>query len=148
MSPRLRSRLAGAAALAAVVAGTLVVQALEDDGPRATPPPAVTADRVQEQPAADGLPTITPADLPPEGRRTLVLLDDGGPFPYERDGVVFGNREGLLPAQARGCYHEYTVRTPGESDRGARRIVTSCTGPRYWTDDHYESFARITGARL
>ena len=97
---------------------------------------------------SDGLPTVTPAELPVEARRTLTLIDAGGPFPYDRDGVVFGNREGLLPDQPRGCYREYTVRTPGESDRGARRIVTSCRGPRYWSDDHYESFARITGARL
>ncbi len=83
-----------------------------------------------------------------EARRTLSLIDAGGPFPYDRDGVVFGNREGLLPPQQRGCYHEYTVRTPGESDRGARRIITSCVGSRYWTADHYESFSRITKARL
>ena len=95
-----------------------------------------------------GLPTVSAAELPREARTTLGLIADGGPFPYERDGAVFGNREGLLPPEQRGCYREYTVPTPGEDDRGARRIVTSCAGPQYWTADHYESFSRIVGARL
>ena len=40
-----------------------------------------------------------------------------------KDGTVFGNRERLLPLKERGWYREYTVRTPGSRDRGARRIV-------------------------
>ncbi|MEY4863414.1 MAG: hypothetical protein RLZ51_1509, partial [Pseudomonadota bacterium] len=67
---------------------------------------------------------IAVSDLPPEARRTLDLIRGGGPFPYEKDGTVFGNRERLLPRAPRGHYTEYTVRTPGVRHRGARRIVT------------------------
>ena len=90
---------------------------------------------------------IAPAKLPAEARDVLLLIRAGGPFPYERDGVTFGNRERLLPAQRRGYYHEYTVTTPGAKNRGARRII--CGGSRrtpdvcYYTDDHYASFRRI-----
>ena len=93
------------------------------------------------------LPEIGVRDLPHEARAVLKQIRAGGPFAYERDGVVFGNREGLLPRHARGYYHEYTVPTPGARDRGARRIV--CGGPVkspeacYYTGDHYNSFARI-----
>lgn len=83
------------------------------------------------------------ADLPPEARQTLALIRSGGPFPYARDGVVFGNREAQLPKRKRGYYHEYTVRTPGARDRGARRIVAGERGELYYTDDHYRSFKRI-----
>ena len=83
------------------------------------------------------------ADLPPEARHTLALIERGGPFPYERDGIVFGNREGLLPKRARGYYHEYTVKTPGSRDRGARRIVAGGPGEFYYSDDHYRTFRRI-----
>jgi ribonuclease T1 len=84
------------------------------------------------------------ADLTPEARQTLALIRAGGPFPYARDGVVFGNREGQLPKRGRGYYHEYTVGTPGARDRGARRIVAGEGGELYYTDDHYRSFRRIT----
>ncbi len=93
------------------------------------------------------LTTVAVADLPSQGRQTLQLIQDGGPFPYSKDGTVFGNRERLLPARQRGYYLEYTVKTPGSRDRGARRIV--CGGqPRtpdacYYTSDHYASFRRI-----
>jgi ribonuclease T1 len=83
------------------------------------------------------------AQLPPEARETLALIKAGGPFPYQRDGAVFGNREGLLPKRSRGYYREYTVRTPGARDRGARRIVAGRAGEYYYTDDHYRSFRRI-----
>lgn len=86
---------------------------------------------------------IATAALPPEARQTLQLIDQGGPYPYRKDGVVFQNRERRLPQRERGCYREYTVPTPGSKDRGARRIVTSCDGPRYYTADHYRSFKRI-----
>jgi ribonuclease T1 len=95
----------------------------------------------------DALPDIAVDALPREARTVLTQVQSGGPFPYERDGVVFGNRERLLPAHARGYYHEYTVPTPGVKSRGARRIV--CGGPQrspavcYYTADHYQSFARI-----
>lgn len=81
--------------------------------------------------------------LPAEARQTLNLIERGGPYPYRRDGVVFQNREGRLPYRTRGCYHEYTVPTPEARDRGARRIIDSCDGPRYYTADHYGSFQRI-----
>ena len=93
------------------------------------------------------LPEVALADLPREARDTYALIHKGGPFPYERDGVTFGNRARIPPAAPRGHYHEYTVRTPGTKSRGARRIV--CAGPKtapeacYWTADHYTSFSRI-----
>ncbi|MFC4455722.1 ribonuclease domain-containing protein [Deinococcus sonorensis] len=90
-----------------------------------------------------GLPWISRAALPPEGRQTLQRIEAGGPFPYARDGVVFQNREGRLPRQPAGRYHEYTVRTPGSRDRGARRIICAAVPECYYTADHYASFARI-----
>jgi ribonuclease T1 len=86
-------------------------------------------------------------DLPHEAREVLAQIRTDGPFRYERDGVIFGNRERRLPAQSRGYYREYTVPTPGVKERGGRRIV--CGGPRtapnacYYTSDHYETFRRI-----
>ncbi|MFM2274439.1 MAG: hypothetical protein RL211_311 [Pseudomonadota bacterium] len=91
--------------------------------------------------------TVSVTELPQQGSQTYALIRQGGPFPYEKDGVVFGNRERLLPAHQRGYYREYTVKTPGVSHRGARRIV--CGGqPRtpdacYYTADHYASFRKI-----
>ena len=98
--------------------------------------------RVAEQ----GSDEITLAQLPPEGRDTLVLITQGGPFPYAKDGTVFQNREGRLPSQGRGYYREFTVPTPGASNRGARRIVAggNGVGREYWyTADHYRTFKRI-----
>jgi ribonuclease T1 len=86
---------------------------------------------------------ISVDDLPPEGRTTLQLIKDGGPFPYSKDGTVFSNYEGLLPEKPDGYYHEYTVITPGSSDRGARRIVAGEDGEYYYTSDHYRSFKLI-----
>jgi ribonuclease T1 len=83
------------------------------------------------------------SDLPREARETLALIKAGGPFPYAQDGRVFSNRESLLPLQKRGYYREYTVRTPGARDRGARRIVAGSGGDYYYTDDHYRSFQQI-----
>lgn len=87
--------------------------------------------------------TIHVSELPPEARRTLELIRKKGPFPYAKDGAVFGNREGLLPRQKRGYYREYTVKTPGERTRGARRIVGGAGGERWYTADHYASFRLI-----
>ncbi len=95
----------------------------------------------------EALPDIALADLPKEGREVLYQIRNGGPFRYDRDGVVFRNREGLLPAGHKGYYHEYTVSTPGANNRGARRII--CGGPTkspdvcFYTSDHYQSFKRI-----
>jgi ribonuclease T1 len=96
---------------------------------------------------ADALPEIAVAALPSQARELLKVIRSGGPFRFDRDGVMFGNREHILPAQARGYYHEYTVPTPGVATRGARRIV--CGGPPkapaacFYSADHYQSFARI-----
>jgi ribonuclease T1 len=92
---------------------------------------------------ADGPATVQEAQLPKQARETLALIDRGGPFPYAKDGAVFGNFERLLPAHQRGYYHEYTVPTPGSRDRGARRIVTGQGGEIYYTDDHYDSFRAV-----
>jgi ribonuclease T1 len=107
--------------------------------------PAGALARETQQEQAGG--TIAVAQLPPQAVTTLNLIAAGGPYPYEKDGVVFGNRERLLPPHRRGYYHEYTVPTPGARDRGARRIV--CGGPLrrttncFYSDDHYASFNRI-----
>lgn len=91
--------------------------------------------------------SIAANELPKEARQTLANVRSGPPFPYERDGITFGNREGLLPAKPRGYYREYTVKTPGERTRGARRVI--CGGkPKapdacWYTDDHYRSFSKI-----
>ncbi len=91
----------------------------------------------------DGLPVVTRDQLPPQARETLALIEQGGPFPYRQDGSVFQNRERLLPRKPAGYYREYTVRTPGSPDRGARRIVMGDAGEIYYTADHYRSFARV-----
>jgi ribonuclease T1 len=91
--------------------------------------------------------TVALSELPPQGIEIYRLIHQGGPFPYGKDGTVFGNRERLLPAQKRGYYREYTVKTPRSSNRGARRIV--CGGPTtapdtcFYTADHYASFRKI-----
>lgn len=87
-----------------------------------------------------GFDTVTYDELPPEALDTLALIESDGPFPYDRDGVVFENREGILPDQYEGYYHEYTVETPGSDDRGARRIITGEGGEVFYTEDHYDSF--------
>ncbi len=88
------------------------------------------------------------AELPPQAQETHRLIRQGGPFPYEKDGTVFFNRERLLPVKPRGYYREYTVKTPGVRHRGPRRIVCGGQPPSapeacYYTDDHYASFRRI-----
>jgi ribonuclease T1 len=93
------------------------------------------------------LSVIATENLPGEARQTLALIKRGGPFPYAKDGVVFGNYEGVLPKQKRGYYHEFTVKTPGVRNRGARRIIAggepTSSGEYYYTDDHYATFKRI-----
>jgi len=91
---------------------------------------------------------IALTQLPPQGQDMMKLIVAGGPFKYDKDGVVFGNRERILPAKDRGFYREYTVKTPGERTRGARRIVCGGLKPTvpdacYYTDDHYASFRKI-----
>ncbi len=107
--------------------------------------PAVWAKSTVE---SSELATVALGELPKEAQRTHQLIYQGGPFPFEKDGTVFFNRERLLPPSARGFYREYTVPTPGSRDRGARRLV--CGGPVpvrplhcYYTSDHYASFKRV-----
>ncbi len=102
------------------------------------PAPGVTRERVQLS-----LADISTKSLPPEARDTLKLIEKGGPYPYDRDGIVFGNFEKRLPIKERGYYSEFTVKTPGISHRGARRIVAGKSGEKYYSDDHYKSFKRI-----
>jgi ribonuclease T1 len=127
----------GAGALLAALAiglGTILVQARSPAGPESLPGSGVTA--------------VALAALPPQGRDVMAQIREGGPFRYEKDGTVFGNRERLLPSQKRGFYREYTVPTPGLSHRGARRIVCGGQQPRepescFYTEDHYSSFRLI-----
>lgn len=99
----------------------------------------------QVQAAAEqgGLPYIAVAELPAEARDTLRAIKQGGPFAYDRDGVVFKNYERILPKQQRNYYREYTVKTPGLRHRGARRIVCGPPVECYYTADHYKTFKRI-----
>ncbi len=105
-----------------------------------------SSDRASRQ-GGDGLGTVAVGDLPAEARQTLALIREGGPYPYEKDGTVFGNYERKLPRQRRGYYTEYTVRTPQVRSRGARRIIAGGPDGRptefYYTDDHYQTFRRI-----
>ncbi len=87
------------------------------------------------------------SSLPSQAQHTVALVRAGGPFPYARDGIVFRNAEHQLPAQRSGYYHEYTVPTPGEADRGARRIIAGIGGEYYYTADHYASFVRVDVTR-
>jgi ribonuclease T1 len=103
--------------------------------------------QAKASPGTEAQASVTLAELPPQGAQMYSLIHQGGPFKHEKDGVVFGNRERLLPFQKRGFYHEYTVATPQARNRGARRIV--CGGPVkapeicYYTADHYASFRKI-----
>lgn len=105
---------------------------------------------VQSAAGAGEIGIIHYADLPPEARQTLRLIDNGGPYPYKRDGITFGNYEGKLPQRPRGFYREFTVPTPTLRSRGARRIITGRSNhidgrqtERYYTEDHYRTFLRI-----
>ena len=120
------------AATVLVTMSTLVVQARS---PEAVAPALASA-------------PMSISGLPVQGQEVLGLIRQGGPFRYEKDGTVFGNRERLLPGQKRGYYREYTVPTPGVSHRGARRIVCGGFKPRwpdacYYTEDHYNSFRLV-----
>jgi ribonuclease T1 len=144
---RTRRPLLALVLLGVLLAGGYLLSAVRTDPGGAAGPTAAASSAsgtpMSVRPSAGGLAMVAASALPAEARRTLRLIDQGGPFPYERDGSVFGNVERLLPRQPRGWYREYTVPTPGESDRGARRIVAGSDGTRYYTADHYESFAIV-----
>lgn len=106
--------------------------------------PTRTAAPAGETDPASGLRWTDLGDLPQQAQQTVALIERGGPYPYSKDGVTFGNRERILPRQPGGYYREYTVVTPGEGDRGARRIVTGDDDREFfYTGDHYDSFVRI-----
>jgi ribonuclease T1 len=113
--------------------------------PTTTPTTTARAANTPPPPdGGDGLAWVRLADLPVQARQTVALIDAGGPFPYVKDGATFNNFEGVLPSRPRGYYREYTVKTPGERDRGARRIVSGDRDRElFYTDDHYETFARV-----
>lgn len=124
-----------ALSLTLLVGGPAAIAQATADAPKATAPAAVA-------PADVG--KICETKLPKEADETLDLIAKDGPFPYPQDGTVFQNREGILPDQDEGYYHEYTVETPGSDDRGAKRIVTGEEKQEdYFTEDHYESFDKI-----
>jgi ribonuclease T1 len=104
---------------------------------------AVVALAQARRSGVEELAAIRVEELPREARETLALIRQGGPFPYRKDGIVFGNRERRLPVQLSGYYREYTVPTPGARDRGARRIIAGGSGEYYYTGDHYNTFRRI-----
>ena len=126
--------------------------------PGSTPNTATPAASTRSAPAASPTPTAGPSardpesglvlvdvgSLPIQARQTIRLIERGGPYPYAKDGAVFGNRERLLPTRPSGFYREYTVPTPGEDDRGPRRIVTGDQDRQFfYTDDHYASFVQV-----
>ena len=114
------------------------------DPPTATVASSTTDPAEQDPPRQfSNLPPILVTELPLEALDTLELIASGGPYPFDRDGLVFQNREALLPDFPRGHYREFTVITPGESTRGARRIVAGADGELYYTADHYNSFREI-----
>jgi ribonuclease T1 len=102
-----------------------------------------TAGHLQAREPTGRIAAIDAADLPSQARDTIALIRKRGPYPYRKDGTVFGNFEKRLPLHSRGYYREYTVPTPGARDRGARRIVAGKAGELYYSDDHYHSFKRV-----
>ncbi|MET4542310.1 ribonuclease T1 [Arthrobacter bambusae] len=142
---RSRSKLVAFAGL--VFAVVVLVVAMVGGGgltaPTTTPEPGSASSSAAAVANPSTLPTINASQLPKEARQTLALIAKGGPYPYSEDGVNFRNFEGLLPKKTSGFYKEYTVRTPGEPDRGARRIVVGKDAAKYYTADHYNSFTFI-----
>ncbi|MFI9050945.1 ribonuclease [Streptomyces sp. NPDC053427] len=138
--PRItRIGAAGALASALLIGGTAVAATPAVATPHQVTAYAATAHAKTVQVNAVG--DICYSKLPSQAHDTLDLIEKGGPFPYPKDGTVFDNREGILPSQSTGYYHEYTVITPGSPDRGARRIVAGEKKDEdYYTADHYESF--------
>jgi ribonuclease T1 len=142
MRMRLAAALIGVVAVSGCAGTPTDAAAGEAGGGSAQAVASEYADLAPAEPTTD-LTTMTVEQLPPEGIETLELIESGGPFPYTKDGSTFGNREGILPQQPSGFYAEYTVITPGEDDRGARRIVAGDDGSRFYTSDHYSSFREV-----
>ncbi|MFJ8624186.1 ribonuclease [Kitasatospora sp. NPDC093550] len=126
---------------AAATAGS---SAPKPSAPKPSPPAGgATAAAGTWVPADPALADVCRTKLPSQAQDTLGLIAKGGPYPYNRDGIVFENRESRLPRKADGYYHEYTVVTPGSNDRGTRRVVTGNAGEQYWSADHYATFQEI-----
>lgn len=134
MSSRRRVTAALMGLLLLVAGGWLGRHALTDP-PTSGQPVAVSS--------ASGLPVRALSQLPPQAAQVWRLIQHGGPFPYHQDGGVFGNREARLPSRQPGFYREYTVPTPGERDRGPRRLITGADDELYYTGDHYASFVAV-----
>ncbi len=148
---RLLAVLVALGVLAAGCGSTLVADDRIVDGDRSATPVATEPGEAPDPdtptatsaPRFSDLPTVGLGELPIEALETLDLIAVDGPYPYRKDGSTFQNREGILPDRDLGHYREFTVDTPGSSDRGARRIVAGDDGERYYTDDHYASFREI-----
>lgn len=157
-SPRrgssVRAALVALAVLAALVlVGTFARPGSAPPAPTggAAPPASSACATVSAQvpgEAASRLPVQPLCALPPEAAAVYAQIRTGGPYRYERDGIVFANAERLLPAEPRGYYHEFTVPTPGEGDRGARRLITGSEQELYYTGDHYGSFVVVDAAAV
>lgn len=141
--PRSLLRLLGAVFLCAALVGAAGCGGQKPAPAAASATADLRAAPSAVPPWAKGMATVRADALPREARDVLALIDKGGPYPHAQDGTVFGNFEKVLPRQKRGYYREYTVPTPGERDRGARRIVTGRGGEFYYTDDHYETFKAV-----
>ncbi|WP_316521288.1 ribonuclease [Kitasatospora brasiliensis] len=130
------------AAASASASGT---SAPKPAAPKPTPPPggATSAPAGGWVPSDASLDDVCRSKLPSQAVDTLTLIAKGGPYPYNRDGIVFENRESRLPKKGNGYYHEFTVVTPGSNDRGTRRVVTGDAGEQYWSADHYATFQEI-----
>ncbi len=130
-----------------IAAVTLATTAAFGSTAYAAPAPAPTTSTAYVVAAPAAIDTCALSSLPSQAADTLDLIHSGGPFPYRQDGTVFSNREGILPDETSGYYHEYTVKTPGSDDRGARRLIGggALTAPEYvyCTDDHYASFCEV-----
>jgi ribonuclease T1 len=142
MRLRLASALIGLVAISGCAGTATETGAGAAGAERAAEVNSQYADLAPAEPTTD-LGTMTVEQLPAEGIETLELIASDGPFPYDKDGSTFNNREGILPQQPKGFYAEFTVITPGEDDRGARRIVAGDDGSRFYTSDHYSSFREV-----
>ncbi|MYU05355.1 ribonuclease [Streptomyces sp. SID8366] len=139
---RIPPRAARIGAAAAVLSALLAGGTVSATAANAAPVSAATAKASVA--SADSVGSICQSALPSQADDTLDLIAQGGPYPYSQDGTVFSNREGVLPSQSSGYYHEYTVVTPGPPTRGTRRIITGEGSQEdYYTSDHYETFDLI-----
>ncbi|MFE4975613.1 ribonuclease [Kitasatospora sp. NPDC056651] len=134
------------AAASATAAATTGSSAPKPSAPKPSPPAggaATPAPAGTWVPSDSSMADVCRTKLPSQAVETLTLIAKGGPYPYNRDGIVFENRESRLPKKTDGYYHEFTVVTPGSNDRGTRRVVTGGSGEQYWSADHYATFQEI-----